>query len=193
MYVLFTRYGHIEHPYESCSMTVQCRLLCWDEPNQYLPYLSLFTAVFFHCIVPFKYVLSIHLLAIHYSAVPVVVGWNHCVVRCCVIFLVFLPLLPILWATGGCEALFSSCAYRRAWRSHSPSGLLSTSGFSLLYCLSLLFNTCSASYMWVNVMNVKPAQESAYTVWCDWHISGLRGSSSEPAGKLLCLISDCLA
>jgi len=74
MYVLFTRYGHIEHPYESCSMTVQCHLLCWDEPNQYLPYLSLFTAVFFHCIVPFKYVLSIHLLAVHYSAVPVVVG-----------------------------------------------------------------------------------------------------------------------
>lgn len=74
MYVLFTRYGHIEHPYESCSMTVQCRLLCWDEPNQYLPYLSLFNAVFFHCIVPFKYVLSIHLLAVHYSAVPVVVG-----------------------------------------------------------------------------------------------------------------------
>jgi len=89
MYVLFTRYGHIEHPYESCSMTVQCHLLWWDEPNQYLPYLSLFTAVFFHCIVPFKYVLSIHLLAVHYSAVPVVVGWNHCVVRCCVIFLVF--------------------------------------------------------------------------------------------------------
>jgi len=55
-----------------------------------------------------------------------------------------------------------------------------------------LQNCFIAHCIWVNMMDVKLAQEPADIVWCYWDTGRLCGPSPQPAGKLcLCTLHTC--